>query len=102
MKSSRRRQFLRHYRLFTVMLRAVLLLQLPFAPSGRGAPGDLEATFGTDGSVIINTGPESKARAVAIQPDGKLLVAGRGDYSKFVLVRYHANGILDTSFNGTG
>ncbi len=39
--------------------------------------------------------------SVAVQADGKLVVAG-GSNSGFALVRYHANGSLDSSFSGDG
>ena len=47
------------------------------------------------------------ANALAIQKDGKLVAAGSNnssDYSNngFVLVRYNANGTLDTSFGRGG
>ena len=43
--------------------------------------------------------------SVAVQSDGKIVVAGysyNGSNYDFALVRYKANGSLDTSFNGTG
>ena len=46
---------------------------------------------------------------MAIQPDGKIVVAGDGpirpagpDYSDFQLARYNANGTLDTGFGSSG
>ncbi|MDP1615198.1 MAG: hypothetical protein Q8L68_05315, partial [Methylococcales bacterium] len=44
------------------------------------------------------------ADSVIVQPDGKLVVAGISSngngYSDFALIRYNANGSLDTTFNG--
>jgi uncharacterized delta-60 repeat protein len=67
--------------------------------------GDLDTTFGTGGKVTTAVGSSaSEAFAVAVQADGKFVSAG---YSlnavnrDFALVRYEANGTLDTSF-GTG
>ncbi|MEO6656190.1 MAG: carboxypeptidase regulatory-like domain-containing protein [Pyrinomonadaceae bacterium] len=61
--------------------------------------------FDVDGKVTTQIGgAEDVALAVAIQPDGKIVCAG---YSSGVstiafVVRYNADGSLDTSFNGTG
>ena len=41
------------------------------------------------------------ANDVAIQPDGKIVVAGSTD-AGFALARYNTNGTLDTSFSGDG
>src|SRR5262245_48048495 len=66
----------------------------------------LSAGFGRSGIVTTDLrGPViSFATAVAVQPDGKTVVAGiaeNGISRDFVLARYNANGSLDTSF-GTG
>lgn len=66
----------------------------------------LDATFGNAGIVTTDVGPSNdQIRAVALQPDGKIVVAGYG-YNQtnydFVIARYLSNGALDTSFNGTG
>ncbi len=67
--------------------------------------GTLDTAFGSGGKVTTAVRDEDIAHAVAIQPDGKIVVAGEsaslGDYSDFALVRYNANGTLDTTF-GTG
>jgi len=65
--------------------------------------GDLDATFGGGGKVWTDfAAKDDTAFAVLIQGDGKILVAGRGQPQEndwdFALVRYHANGTLDTGF----
>ncbi len=64
--------------------------------------GALDASFGVGGIVTttISTGNDT-ARAVAIQSDGKIVVAGDSN-AKFAIVRYNTNGTLDTSFDGSG
>ena len=87
--------------LLCVMLCAALLL-LPAA--GRANPGDLDPTFGIGGKVTTGIGTDDYGYAVAIQADGKLVVAGEtnnGINYDFALVRYNANGTLDATF-GTG
>jgi uncharacterized delta-60 repeat protein len=43
------------------------------------------------------------ANAIALQSDGKIIIAGdTGFSSEFAVLRYTTNGILDTTFNGTG
>src|SRR5206468_12355332 len=83
------------------MLCAALLL-LPAA--GRANPGDLDPTFGIGGKVTTGIGTDDYGYAVAIQADGKLVVAGEtnnGINYDVALVRYNANGTLDPTF-GTG
>jgi uncharacterized delta-60 repeat protein len=68
------------------------------------APGDLDPTFGNGGIVITSFGGSDVASAVVVQPDGKLVVAGRTNIAGntvFALARYNANGGLDPTF-GTG
>ena len=67
--------------------------------------GSPDTTFGTDGIVTTEIGLYAKAKAVALQPDGKIVVAGRGNAfneSDFVTVRYHPNGKLDRTFGIDG
>ncbi len=71
--------------------------------------GGLDASFGTGGKVstAFNNGSRSdEAQAVAVQPDGKILVAGSSDQGAsgydFALARYNADGTLDTSFGSGG
>ena len=68
--------------------------------------GALDTTFDVDGKVTtpIGTGDDF-GRSVALQADGKILVAGygsNGSNNDFALVRYNSNGTLDTTFDGDG
>lgn len=60
--------------------------------------GSLDPDFDGDGRQVIPFGLETFGYAVAVQPDGKIVVAGSaaGDA---VVVRLNADGSLDTSFN---
>ncbi|MFN0278168.1 MAG: Calx-beta domain-containing protein [Pyrinomonadaceae bacterium] len=68
--------------------------------------GSLDASFNGSGIVTTRIGGGDVAHSVAIQPDGKIIVAGGHNTQSspltFALVRYNSNGSLDTSFNGTG
>lgn len=72
------------------------------------ASGALDTTFGTGGKVMTGIGTGNDiAFDVAIQADGKIVVAGEtndssGSNANFAVVRYNANGTLDTTFNMTG
>ncbi len=61
--------------------------------------GALDTSFGANGIASIDF-PSFFIKALALQPDGKLVVAGwqRG----FAAVRYNSNGSLDTSFGASG
>lgn len=68
--------------------------------------GTLDTTFDGDGIVTTDFfGFDDIARRVAIQPDGKIVVAGSrsnaSDVLGFTIVRYDTDGSLDASF-GTG
>ena len=68
--------------------------------------GDLDTSFGGGDGIAAHpdAGHHVIAVATAVQPDGKVVVAGHkydpeeGD--DFVLSRYHANGTVDTTFGG--
>ncbi|OFY27121.1 MAG: hypothetical protein A2X01_11645 [Bacteroidetes bacterium GWF2_35_48] len=68
--------------------------------------GDLDSTFGTNGSVItaIGTGDDS-GLSVVIQPDGKIIVAGYsfiGSGYDFALIRFNPDGSFDNTFSDDG
>jgi uncharacterized delta-60 repeat protein len=73
--------------------------------------GTLDASFGTEGRVLTpRPGPilgSQDANAVAIQGDGKILVAGYQDdgylsQPKFLIARYMPDGTLDAAFGQGG
>jgi uncharacterized delta-60 repeat protein len=65
----------------------------------NGAP---DPSFGPyDGEARALFEPESAARAVAVQPDGKIVVAGRAE-TAFALGRYDGSGRVDRHFGRRG
>lgn len=78
-----------------------------FVVARYNADGSIDRTFGSRGSVVTDFGMTESASAVAIQPDGKIVVAG-GTYPTFpflgfyALARYNPDGSLDTSFGNGG
>jgi uncharacterized delta-60 repeat protein len=71
--------------------------------------GVLDATFGTSGLVATKVGTRSDApSALLIQPNGKIVMGGfevaggQGAPGMMSLVRYNANGSLDTTFGKGG
>jgi len=67
--------------------------------------GSLDSGFGSGGTVTTLITGDDFARAIALQSDGKIVVAGdiSADFGQpsFVLLRYNSDGSLDTGF-GTG
>jgi beta-propeller uncharacterized protein DUF5122 len=60
-------------------------------------------SFGRDGKVLTDLGGGGdEAWAVALQQDGKIIVAGDKGISGGVLVRYAKSGKLDPSFGRAG
>jgi uncharacterized delta-60 repeat protein len=78
------------------------ILDPTFGGQGRDYAGTVTTSFGRGGDYF------SAARALALQPDGKLVVAGWAEvevfetYTSFVLARYTATGRLDTTFGKGG
>jgi uncharacterized delta-60 repeat protein len=66
--------------------------------------GSLDTSFNGTGMVTTDFSPASdNANSIALQPDGKIVVAGDSNSSgNFALARYNADGSLDASFGGTG
>lgn len=68
--------------------------------------GTLDNSFSVDGIVITSLGEyRDEPNAIAIQPDGKILIAGQsnnGANTDVALVRYNPDGTLDLSFNQNG
>jgi len=80
-----------------------------FALVRYNSDGSLDSSFSGDGKLTTAIGPSHDyGDSVTVQTDGKILVAGysrisSGSYNfNFALVRYTANGSLDTSFSGDG
>jgi uncharacterized delta-60 repeat protein len=75
-----------------------------FAVIRYAIDGTLDPTFGGDG--IVTTPPQdciAQGKALAIQPDGRIVVGGfDGCIDRFAVARYRVGGHLDTSFGGDG
>jgi uncharacterized delta-60 repeat protein len=73
-----------------------------FSPDGL-----LDRTFAVEGTAHLQIGGFTSARAMAIQPDGKIVIAGYSSISyyhgEFMVARYLPTGAPDSSFglNGT-
>lgn len=59
--------------------------------------GTLDNTFGTNGTTVtsVRQGGEDNAKALAVQTDGKIIVAGNqcGGMCTYILLRYNANAV---------
>ena len=76
-----------------------------FALARYNSNGSLDTTFSGDGKLTTSIGSGGDlGQAVTVQSDGKIIVAGQSSSAgnNFGVVRYLADGTLDTSFNGTG
>ena len=93
----------------------IVVVGRTFAPGGGSfavaryqTDGTRDSSFGDDGLVTTNLGGSfDGASAAVVQDDGKLVVAGAHDvldglYLESALIRYNADGTLDTSFDGDG
>jgi uncharacterized delta-60 repeat protein len=74
-----------------------------FALARFHANGTVDTSFGTSGLVTTDfAGGDDWGNSVILQQDGKIVAAGNGDLDSVELVRYLANGTLDTSFAENG
>ncbi len=69
------------------------------------ANGSIDKTFGTGGIAVYDRGYDELAYAAAVQPDGKIAVAGSvfdGVNSDGLVLRFNASGTLDNTFGAGG
>ena len=67
--------------------------------------GALTPAFDGDGKVITDFGGDDYGYSLALQNDGKLVVAGYSDAAgttDLAIARYNGDRSLDTSFDGDG
>ena len=64
--------------------------------------GSLDGTFGFLGKVVSDFGGHERAEGVVVQADGKIIVAGTIGFTDFLLVRYTADGLIDSTFGAAG
>ena len=68
-----------------------------------GVGGALDADFGSGGVATLAGSPNNAdAHALALQPDGKIVVAGNDSGRGLLLARYTSNGALDQGFGSGG
>jgi uncharacterized delta-60 repeat protein len=85
------------------------VLALLTAPTGfaLAAPGDLDPSFGTGGKSTLDFGGNDAGRGVALQPDGKIVVAGESSVAgpnayDYAIARFGSQGTPDASFGQGG
>ena len=86
-----------------------LLLSVATLTTPASAADELDSTFGTGGVVLTDFGGSEIAGAVAVQTDGKLVVAGDSGpgggasiIGDICVIRYKPDGSLDTTFGNGG
>jgi uncharacterized delta-60 repeat protein len=86
-------------------MRSIGVGALALAALAAGGHGRLDPSFGWGGDVLTPIRDGSGARAIALQPDGRLVVAGwatTGSNADFEVVRYTARGGPDRRFGQDG
>ena len=66
------------------------------------ANGTLDPTFSGDGKLAIDLGAYEQGEAIALQSDGKIVVAGTREQDTWLIVRLNSDGTLDSTFSGDG
>jgi uncharacterized delta-60 repeat protein len=88
-------------RLFSATLIATAVLVA--APAASAAPGELDHSFGSGGMVrLLESHETAYAEGIAVQPDGKIVLAGAEWPGSTVLLRLLPTGQLDPSFGSGG
>lgn len=69
--------------------------------------GSLDPTFGVGGKATVDFGADDVSRAMAVQPDGKIVLAGvtrpaAGEAGNMAITRLGVDGSLDTTFGQGG
>ena len=80
-----------------------ICIYLPVASLAQA--GSLDRSFGDSGIVTTSFGSSSGANGMAIQADGKIVMAGIGENNgniSFALTRYNTNGSIDNTFDTDG
>lgn len=94
-----------------IWLAAIVLLVIPnyLISVARASAGDLVTGFGLGGKVITDFSSNvDAARAVAVYPDGRIVLAGSSESATnyldtdIALARYHPDGSLDQTFGDGG
>ncbi len=85
----------------------VLLGCFSLGASLRAQPGSLDMTFNTYDDGTYGNGPNSSVAAIALQPDGKIILGGSfisyNGWLRNRIVRLNENGTMDATFDpGTG
>lgn len=76
-----------------------------FALTRYNVNGILDNTFDGDGRQTADLGFQDYVTSIAIQPDGKIVIAGysqNNEVINYVLTRYNGDGSPDKTFNGEG
>lgn len=80
-----------------------------FAVVKYNQDGSLDQSFGSEGKVMsdIDNNSLDAIKAIELLPDGKIVAVGytdndNGEDDNFAIVRYHADGNIDTSFGTNG
>jgi uncharacterized delta-60 repeat protein len=89
------------------LVAAGLVLACVLAAAGLAAAGgSIDGSFDGDGIATTDLGASDTAQGVALQPDGRIVLAGASEQpdgrANFAVVRYLANGALDTTFGSGG
>jgi uncharacterized delta-60 repeat protein len=88
------------------MKKAILVISILIGITTNAQVGGLDLSFGDNGKTITPINNNEKAYGIAIQDDGKIVVAGYtsnptfGD--NFVCIRYNTDGTLDNTFGVNG
>lgn len=89
-------------------LAAVFALVLALPGTAMAAPADLDPSFDADGRVVTDPSSLDEGQQLALQTDGKIVTIGTrldetvGGDTEFSVIRYNADGSLDTSFGTNG
>src|SRR6266478_85466 len=90
----------------SILICTLIGLNIFSITTAHAQPGSLDLTFGTGGKVMTDfTGTDDFGNSIALQSDGKLVLAGysnNGSNYDVAVVRYNSDGSLDNAFGTDG
>ncbi len=84
-------------RIIVILLILISIINVNFIIAQNG----LDMAFNASGKVLTDLGDEENSKAISLQSDGKIIVAGY-NYSKIFVARYTVDGQLDSTFGING
>jgi len=86
----------------SVALVALVLVVAPTPDVRAAGPSKLDTTFPQGFTSLDVRRTNDSTKAVAVRPDGRVVIGGTALSGSFLVARFNGGGTLDTTFSGDG